>query len=30
MNVDKVASEIGVAKMDGLSEIIEQTFSVGE
>ena len=30
MNVDKIANEIGVAKMDGLDEIIKQTFIVGK
>mmetsp|Transcript_4351 Transcript_4351/g.6340 ORF Transcript_4351/g.6340 Transcript_4351/m.6340 type:complete len:452 (+) Transcript_4351:86-1441(+) len=30
MNVNKIAKEMGVTKMDGLDEIIEHTFSAGE
>ena len=30
MNVNKITIEVGVAKMDGLDEIIEQTFNIGE
>lgn len=30
MNVSKIANEMGVTEMDGLNEIIEQTFSAGE